>query len=44
MSDPKNKDTDLHRPDGTFLRGEKVGHADERSQICKRDGVIFRGE
>lgn len=29
VSDPKDKDTDLHRPDGTFFRGEKVGRADE---------------
>lgn len=44
MSNPKDKDTDLHRPDGTFFKGEKVGHGDERSRIRERDGVIFRGE
>lgn len=38
------KDTDIHRPDGTILKGDKRGHADERSRIRERDGVIFKGE
>jgi hypothetical protein len=44
VTNPKDKDTDLHRPDGTFFKGDRVGHADERSHIRKRDGVVFRGE
>jgi hypothetical protein len=42
MADDKN--TDIHKPDGIFIAGEKVGHADAESRIRKRDGLIFRGE
>ena len=42
MADDKN--TDIHKPDGIFIEGEKVGHADAESRIRKRDGLIFRGE
>ena len=38
------KDTDLHKPDGIILQGEKLGHADRESHIRRRDGLIFKGE
>jgi hypothetical protein len=44
MSGDKDKDTDLHRPDGIVTSGEKIGHADKRSLIRMRDGVIFKGD
>jgi hypothetical protein len=42
MADQKG--TDLHKPDGTLLRGDKVGHANKESHIRKRDGLIFKGD
>jgi hypothetical protein len=44
MSDRKDKDTDIHKPDRFIRTGDKVGHADERSRIRKPDGIIFKGD
>jgi hypothetical protein len=38
------KDTSIHRPDGVITKGEKIGHADDRSHIRKRDGIVFKGD
>lgn len=37
------KETDLHKPDGTIFKGEKVGHASGEARVRLRDGVIFPG-
>ena len=38
------KDTDIHKKDGLFFRGEKVGHANENKKIRKKDGLFTKGE
>jgi chromosome segregation ATPase len=38
------KDTHVHKPDGTIAKGEKIGHANKEARIRRRDGLIFPGE
>ncbi len=41
---PNQKDTNIHKPDGTIFKGDTIGHADKESHIRKPDGVIFKGD